>query len=52
MRQRLLGRPLYLRGLYLDDNLHFNMTGDLVGTSKKGSWTLCALVIDHVKMSA
>ncbi len=52
LRQRLLGRPLYLRGLYLDDNLHFNMTGDLVGTSKKGSWTLCALVIDHVKMSA
>jgi hypothetical protein len=52
LRQRLLGRPLYLRGLYLDDNLHFSMTGDLLGTSKKGSWTLCALVIDHVKISA
>jgi Gram-negative bacterial TonB protein C-terminal len=52
LRERLVGRPLYLRGLYLDDNLHFNMSGDLVGQSKKGSWTLCAVVIDHVKMSA
>jgi hypothetical protein len=51
LRERLVGRPLYLRGLYLDDNLHFAMNGDLVGQSKKGSWTLCALVIDHVKMS-
>jgi hypothetical protein len=52
LRQRLVGRQLFLRGLYLDDNLHFNMTGDLTGQSKKGSWTLCGLVIDHVKMSA
>jgi hypothetical protein len=28
------------------------MSGDLVGESKKGSWTLCAVMIDHVKMSA
>ncbi|MGA7522843.1 MAG: energy transducer TonB [Acidobacteriaceae bacterium] len=52
LRQRLLGRPLYLRGLYLDENLHFNMKGDLVGQSKKGSWTLCAVVLDHVKITA
>ena len=51
LRQRLTGRQLFLRGLYLDENLHFNMNGELVGQSKKGSWTLCGLVIDHVKMS-
>jgi len=52
LRERLVGRQLFLRGLYLDDTLHFNMAGDLVGQSKKGSWTLCDVVIDHVKMSA
>ncbi|MGA8529399.1 MAG: energy transducer TonB, partial [Acidobacteriaceae bacterium] len=52
LRQRLVGRQLFLRGLYLDDTLHFNMKGELVGQSKKGSWTLCDVVIDHVKMSA
>ena len=52
LRQRLVGRQLFLRGLYLDDNLHFTMNGDLAGQSKKGSWTLCDVVIDHVKMSA
>jgi hypothetical protein len=52
LRQRLVGRQLFLRGLYLDDNLHFSMNGDLAGQSKKGSWTLCDVVIDHVKMSA
>jgi len=52
LRDRLVGRQLFLRGLYLDDNLHFSMNGDLVGQSKKGSWTLCDVVIDHVKMSA
>lgn len=52
LRQRLVGRQLFLRGLYLDDSLHFSMNGDLTGQSKKGSWTLCDVVIDHVKMSA
>lgn len=52
LRERLLGRQLFLRGLYLDDTLHFNMNGDLVSQSKKGSWTLCDVVLDHVKMSA
>ncbi|HEX3985554.1 MAG TPA: energy transducer TonB [Acidobacteriaceae bacterium] len=51
LRQRLAGRQIFLRGLYLDDNLHFNMNGDLVGQSEKGSWTLCDVVIDHVKIS-
>lgn len=52
LRDRLVGRQLFLRGLYLDDTLHFSMNGDLVSQSKKGSWTLCDVVIEHVKMSA
>ena len=50
LRQRLVGRPLFLRGLWLDENLHFNMVGDLVGQSPRGSFTLCGLMIDHVKV--
>ncbi len=51
LRQKLVGRPLYLRGLWLDENLHFNMNGDLVGQSPKGSFTLCGINIDHVRMT-
>ena len=36
LKERLTGRPLFLRGLWLDETLHFNMNGDLVGTSAKG----------------
>ena len=41
LKARLTGRPLFLRGLWLGENLHFNMNGDLVGQSTKGSFTLC-----------
>jgi hypothetical protein len=51
LRQRLVGRPLFLRGLWLDEALHFNMNGDLVGQSPKGSFTLCGMTIDHVRMT-
>jgi len=51
LRQKLVGRPLYLRGLWLDETLHFNMNGELVGQSPKGSFTLCGITIDHVKMT-
>jgi hypothetical protein len=51
LRQRLVGRPLFLRGLWLDETLHFNMVGDLVSQSPKGSFTLCGMMIDHVRMT-
>ena len=51
LRQKLVGRPLYLRGLWLDETLHFNMYGDLVSQSPKGSFTLCGVMIDHVRMT-
>jgi len=51
LKARLTGRPLYLRGLYLGDNLHFNMNGDLVGQSQKGSFTLCGIYVDKVRVT-
>ncbi|MGC2298690.1 MAG: energy transducer TonB [Acidobacteriaceae bacterium] len=51
LRQRLTGRPLFLRGLWLDETLHFNMNGDLAGQSPKGSFTLCGVFVDHVRMT-
>jgi protein TonB len=51
LKERLTGRPLFLRGLWLDETLHFNMYGDLVGQSPKGSFTLCGVMIDHVRMT-
>jgi hypothetical protein len=51
LRARLVGRPLYLRGLWLDESLHFSMDGDLVGQSPKGSFTLCGVLIDHIHVT-
>jgi len=51
LRSRLVGRPLFLRGLWLDESLHFNMDGDLVGQSPKGSFTLCGVLIDHIHVT-
>jgi hypothetical protein len=51
LKARLTGRPLFLRGLYLDETLHFNMNGDLVSQSPKGSFTLCGMFVDHVRVT-
>lgn len=51
LKARLTGRPLYLRGLWLGEDLHFNMNGDLVGQSPKGSFTLCGVYIDKVRVT-
>jgi hypothetical protein len=51
LRRALTGKQLYLRGLWLDDELHFNMHGDLASTSPKGSFTLCVVQIDHVRLT-
>jgi hypothetical protein len=51
LRKRLVGRPLYLRGLWLDENLHFDMDGNLVGSSPKGSFTLSGVLIDHIRVT-
>lgn len=51
LKARLTGRPLYLRGLWLGEDLHFNMNGDLIGQSPKGSFTLCGVYIDKVRVT-
>jgi hypothetical protein len=51
LRRSLTGKQLYIRGLWLDDELHFNMSGDLASNSPKGSFTLCTVEIEHVRLT-
>ena len=51
LRQMLVGKPLYLRGGYLDNNLSFDEHGKLDGHSPQGSYTLSAIQIDHVHLT-
>ncbi|MGD0902669.1 MAG: energy transducer TonB [Terracidiphilus sp.] len=50
LRRQLVGKPLYLRGGYLDDNLTFNEHGALIGHSPQGSYTLNGIEIDRVRL--
>jgi outer membrane biosynthesis protein TonB len=47
----LVGKPLYLRGGYLDNTLSFDEHGKLDGHSPQGSYTLSAIQIDHVRLT-
>lgn len=51
IKQLLVGKPLYLRGRYLDDSLTFNEHGALAGHSQQGSFTLCVVQIDRVRLT-
>jgi TonB family protein len=51
IKQMLVGKPLYLRGRYLDDTLTFNEHGGLAGHSPQGSYTLCVVQIDKVRLT-
>jgi TonB family protein len=51
LKQELVGKPLYLRGGYLDNNLTFNEHGALVGHSAQGSFTLSCIQIDKVHLT-
>jgi hypothetical protein len=48
---RLVGKQLYLRGLWLDDDLSFNGRGEFTGHSPTGSFTLCAVEIQRVRLT-
>jgi hypothetical protein len=50
LRQLLVGKALYLRGGYLDNNLSFNENGRLIGHSPQGSYTLNAIQIEKVHL--
>lgn len=47
----LVGKELYLRSGYLDDSLAFNEHGKLIGHSAQGSYTLCGVEIDKVRLT-
>jgi TonB family protein len=51
LRQMLVGKQLYLRGRYLDDTLAFNEHGGPIGHSAQGSYTLCLVQIDKVRLT-
>jgi TonB family protein len=51
IKQLLAGKTLYMRGGYLDDSLAFNENGKLTGHSAQGSYTLCGVEIDKVRLT-
>ena len=50
LRHLLIGKDLFLRGGYLDNNLEFDEHGTLISHSPKGSYTLCAIRVTHVRL--
>jgi TonB family protein len=50
LRSRLINRPLYLRGLWQEDGLHFDPAGNLIGTSHTLPFTLCGIEIKAVEL--
>jgi TonB family protein len=51
LKQLLIGKTLYLREGYLDNNLEFDEWGRLTGHSPRGSFTLSQIQINKVKLS-
>ena len=51
LKQLLVGKTMYLRDGYLDNNLEFDEHGRLLGHSPKGSFTLSQIQINKVKLS-
>lgn len=51
LKPLLVGKTLYLRAGYQDNNLEFDEHGRLLGHSPKGSYTLSEIQISKVKLS-
>jgi len=51
LKQMLVGKPLYLRGGYLDNSLSFSDHGVLTGSSPQGPFTLSGVQIDKVHLN-
>lgn len=50
LKTRLVGQPLYLRGAWDKDTLHFDSTGQLAGNSGHRSFMLCGVDIKDVHL--
>lgn len=51
LRQRFLGKTVYLRGGYLNNALDFDVDGHLIGRSQQGSFTLCLIQVEKVRLT-
>ncbi len=51
LKQLLVGKALYLRAGYQDNNLEFDELGRLTGHSPKGSFTLSQIQVNKIKLS-
>jgi len=51
LKHLLVGKDLYLRGGYLGDAIAYNEHGRLNGHAAFGSYTLCAVRIDKVRLT-
>lgn len=51
LSSELVGKPLYLRGGYFGDELHFDQTGNLTSSSSRGSYTLSVIEINKVHVT-
>ncbi len=49
---RLLHKPLYLRGLWKGERLHFDAAGHIIGDQSKSSFTLCGVDIRKIKLGS
>ncbi len=50
IKARLLNKPLYLRGFWSNDNLHFDATGNLTVPSNSVSFTLSGFELESVNL--
>ena len=51
LKTLLVGKELFLRGGFLDNDLSYNAHGELVGHSPQGSYTLCEIQIDKIHLT-
>jgi outer membrane biosynthesis protein TonB len=51
LKRMLLGKQLFLRGGYIDNDLNFSETGMLIGHSPQGSYTLNEIQIEKVHLT-
>jgi outer membrane biosynthesis protein TonB len=51
LRTLLVGKPLFLRGCYLSDDLRFNERGGLYDASPRGSFTLSGIQIESLRLT-
>lgn len=50
LKRLLLSKPLYLRACFLGDTLNFNEHGGIIGHPPPGSYTLCGIEIERLRL--